>query len=101
MNELMKRIRVINDKNGWIFLENAWDDKFFIPTKLMLVVTEISEAIEGFRKHDRENFNEEIADTFIRLLDLCSGMGININKEIDKKLDVLEQRTFRHGNKKI
>jgi NTP pyrophosphatase (non-canonical NTP hydrolase) len=101
MNELMKRIRKINDKNGWLFLKNAWDDKYFLPTKLLLVITEVVEAVEAFRNHKYYNFNEEMADIFIRLLDICSGMDINIVEEINKKLDVLEKRPFRHGNKKI
>lgn len=101
MNKLMKRVREINDKNGWLFLINAWENKYFIPTKLLLVITEVAEATEAFRNQDYENFKEEIADTFIRLIDICSGMNINIVEEINKKLDVLEKRPFRHGNKKI
>ena len=65
--------------------------------KLMLVVTEIGEAAEAVRHHDDANFNEEIADTFIRLLDLTGTMGIDIEAEIAKKMAINEGRELRHG----
>lgn len=46
----------------------------------MLVVSELGEAIEAHRHGDREGFEEEIADTFIRLADLCGGLGIDIER---------------------
>jgi NTP pyrophosphatase (non-canonical NTP hydrolase) len=65
--------------------------------KLMLVVTEVSEAAEAYRKEDRENFSEEIADCFIRLYDICGSIGIDIEAEIEKKMEKNEGRSIRHG----
>ncbi len=65
--------------------------------RLMLVVTEISEAAEAVRSNDTENFKEELADTFIRLLDICGTMGIDIENEIAKKMGHNRNRPVKHG----
>ena len=53
---------------------------------LTLIASEVFEAQQALRKNDRANFKEEIADIFIRAADLCGGLGIDIEKEIIKKL---------------
>ena len=65
--------------------------------KLMLVTMEVAEAGEAVRANDRENFEEEIADTIIRLFDICGSMGIDIERRIDEKMKVNEKRPIRHG----
>jgi len=67
--------------------------------KLMLVVSELSEAAEAVRDQNLDNFKEEIADTFIRLLDICGTMDINIEYEIKKKMIVNKEREVLHGRK--
>lgn len=101
INKLMKEIREINDKNGWTMIKEAWKHRVIVPTKLCLIHSEISEALEGFRNEDFENFKEEMADILIRTFDLCSGLNIDIEKELKNKLDILRKRTFKHGNKKV
>lgn len=64
---------------------------------LMLVTTELGEAAEAIRKGDEINFREEIADTLIRILDLCGGYGIDIEDEVTRKMAVNERREFMHG----
>jgi len=71
--------RIAKEKGFW----NASND---IPTKLMLIVTELGEACEADRLGDKDNFKEEIADTFIRLFDLCGYLDIDIENEINKKM---------------
>lgn len=63
----------------------------------MLIVTELSEAMEAYRCQNKENFKEEIADAFIRLFDLCGGLGIDIEKEIEKKSRRNKNRPYKHG----
>lgn len=63
----------------------------------MLIVTELAEAMEAHRVQDQENFKEEIADSFIRLLDLCGGLGIDIEAEIEKKSSKNKTRPYKHG----
>ncbi|MBF0620162.1 MAG: nucleotide pyrophosphohydrolase [Candidatus Omnitrophica bacterium] len=74
-----------------------WDEKRNTGEALMLVVTELAEAMEAHRKQDAANFNEELADTFIRLFDLCGGMGIDIEAEIMKKCEKNKNRPYKHG----
>jgi NTP pyrophosphatase (non-canonical NTP hydrolase) len=74
-----------------------WDTKRNRGEMLMLIVTELAEAMEAYRMQDKENFNEEIADTFIRLFDLCGGLKIDIEKEIHKKMLHNKNRPYKHG----
>ncbi len=74
-----------------------WDKERNIGEALMLIVTELAEAMEGYRKKDDENFKEELADAFIRLFDLCGGLKIDIQAEINKKSDKNKTRPYMHG----
>ena len=76
-----------------------WEASQNIGEKLMLIVTEVAEACEADRKDDKENFNEEIADVFIRLFDLCGHLDINIEKEINGKMIINKGRPRLHGKK--
>ena len=76
-----------------------WDVDKNIAVKLMLTVTEISEACEADRNGDIENFKEELADCFIRLFDLVGYLDIDIEVEIDKKMKKNLERPRLHGKK--
>ncbi len=76
--------------------QTSWEN---IPTKLMLVVTELSEAMEAYRDDDHIHFNEEIADTFIRLFDICGALEMDIDAEVEKKMRVNMMRPHIHGRK--
>jgi len=66
---------------------------------IMLIVTELSEAVEADRHDDYENFKEEIADTFIRLFDMCGYFNIDVEDEINKKMEKNKKRPRLHGKK--
>jgi NTP pyrophosphatase (non-canonical NTP hydrolase) len=96
-----------------------------VPEKLMLIVTELSEAMEAYRhipldegiamvtddgfhvhpiapdcpKDDKNllNFSEELADTAIRLFDLATALDINLEHEIWQKMMANEERPHKHG----
>ncbi len=74
-----------------------WDKERNVGEALMLIVTELAEAMEAHRKKDDENFKEELADTFIRLFDLCGGLEIDIQAEINKKSEKNKARPYMHG----
>jgi len=74
-----------------------WDKKRNIPEMLMLIVSELGEALEAYRVQDKENFNEEIADTFIRLFDLAGGLKIDVEKYILHKAKINKNRPYKHG----
>lgn len=79
------------DRKGF---ETSWDN---MVEKLFLVISEAVEAGEALRTSNREGFREEIADTFIRLLDICGSVGIDAEAEIAKKMAVNEGRPPKHG----
>lgn len=95
-----------------------------INEKLLLVVTEVSEACESIRKgkmfqgflpngkdasdeefpslfetYVKDTFEDEIADSIIRLLDLAGGLGIDIGWHVEQKLRYNATRTNKHGKK--
>jgi NTP pyrophosphatase (non-canonical NTP hydrolase) len=67
--------------------------------KLMLIVTEVSEAAEAVRRGDVENLCEELSDIIIRTLHLSRGLRYDIQLAVRKKLTVNEGREFRHGKR--
>lgn len=82
--------------HGW------WDEDVdrSVPTLLCLFHSEVSEALEAYRAGDMKNFNEELADLAIRLLDACEAWNVNLDEEIAVKNAINEQRSYRHGMKK-
>lgn len=68
-----------------------------IATRLMLIVSELGEALEGLRYSDMANFKEELADVAIRLADLCGGLGIDLESEVEKKMKKNRKRGYKHG----
>jgi NTP pyrophosphatase (non-canonical NTP hydrolase) len=91
LNQLCKDVAEWREAKGF---KTGWDN---MPEKLMLVVTELAEAMEALRHDDRANFKEEIADTIIRLSDICGSVGIDIEAEIKNKMEVNKQRPHKHG----
>lgn len=68
-----------------------------VPEKLMLIVTEVAEAMEAYREGNRANFNEEIADILIRTLDLAGRLEIDIQLETLAKMKKNFNRPYKHG----
>ena len=67
--------------------------KVNVPEKLCLVHSEVSEAMEGFRKGlmddhlpHRPMIEVELADAAIRIFDLAGGLGLDIGGAIAEKL---------------
>jgi NTP pyrophosphatase (non-canonical NTP hydrolase) len=111
----------VKDKNGKI-IGVAERNKSEL---LMLVVSELGEACEALRQsrlqsnaiYDYKNgehikdktlaktrwvkdtYEDEIADCFIRLADLCQAQGIDIEWQIKNKLKFNSTRPTKHGKK--
>lgn len=123
LTEFSKDIHQGNVKRGF------YDDPKEIGTALMLIVTELAEAMESYRANNRlgagklesiqwnsnlnedfteedinqfklvvkDTFEDEIADTIIRLFDLCGWLNIDIHKHIILKLKYNSTRPYKHG----
>lgn len=102
LNDLAQEILDINTANGWsVTVPKDWIDSYKVPAILALIHSEVSEALEAFRHSDRENFEEEIANTIIRCLDLTAGMGIDIEKAVRDKMEINRGRGYKHGGKRV
>lgn len=111
-----------------------WSEKREIGTLLMLVTSELAEALEADRKSKKsdfltfnklmkmeseewseekrteffkgnfehfikDGFEDEIADALIRILDMCGGLGIDIDWHVEQKLKYNATREHKHGKK--
>lgn len=105
----------INTLNGW------WDDRNTIMESrlpgvvpmvaigcLGLVGTEVSEAIEAVRKHDRSTWSDaktkdtlvrELASTIVRCMDLAERFEMPLAEAIVEEIKANAERGFRHGGK--
>jgi len=87
-------------------VEHGWyDTERTIPELLCLIHSEVSEALEAYRKEIPENTKgciaEELADIVIRVFDMVEYLNIDIAKEVENKHNYNKTRPYRHGNKKI
>lgn len=53
----------------------------------------------SFEKLIKDTFEDELADTIIRILDLCGAKGIDIEKHIELKMKYNATRERMHGKK--
>ena len=81
-----------------------------VPTKLMLIVTEISEAMEEYRtgRNSSETYYtfgkpmglpSELADAIIRIGDLAGILEIDLESIVQEKMKYNATRTHMHGGK--
>lgn len=72
-----------------------------VPEALMLIVTEIGEAVTAWLDDDIDGFKEEFVDIIIRVLD--TAVDLDIHKGLEAGIcfkDIRNQkRGFRHGGK--
>ena len=83
--------------HGW------WEDSREIPELLCLIHSEVSEALEAYRRQIPEGqkgcLSEELADVIIRIFDLCGRHKIDIAEAVRAKHEFNKLRSYRHGNK--
>jgi len=77
-------------ETGECLLENP----YVIATKLLLIQSEVSEAMEGFRKDSmddklthRSAIETELADAVIRICDLAGALNLDLQGAIREKMD--------------
>jgi len=120
MNELRDKIYKNAKDKGF------WDQERNIGEALMLIVTELAEGLEThrstgkiklvdsmvkkamtemsdeeFKEHFavmvKDSFQDEMADSIIRILDLCGGLDIDIDWHIAAKMRYNATRSRLHG----
>lgn len=125
ITELQKQVYQIAKDHGFHEVDH---EPHIIPEKLMLIVSELSEAMEADRRKDfvsqdktdlfdlcynddgdflenqfqnyvKDTFEDELADTVIRILDLAEMLGIDLEKHIQLKSDYNKTRSYKHGGK--
>lgn len=93
-----------------------YDEKPCIPQLLMLVVSELGEALEAERKgrkapnevpadvdeayfkaNIKDTFEDEVADSLIRILDMCAYLVIDIERHVSLKMNYNRNRPYKHG----
>lgn len=121
----MKTLNKLRDEiHEYAINKGFWDNQRETGTLLMLCVSELAEAMEADRnglyadleliekdKEDfidfiwsfensiKDTFEDELADTIIRILDLCGAKGIDIEKHIELKMKYNTTRERMHGKK--
>ena len=105
IKELQIAAHAIAVSTGW------WDEERNIGELLALVHSEVSEALEEWRidedlavirmEGDKPvGFAVELADTLIRICDLCEAVGVDLNAALKIKMAYNSTRPWRHGGKR-
>lgn len=55
----------------------------------------------SFEEHIKDSMEDELADSVIRLLDLCAYLDVDIEFYIEQKMAYNEMRGFKYGGKKF
>ena len=84
-----------------------WDrtvDSIFVAKQMMMIVSEVSEAMEALRKEmDPDQISDEFADIIIRTIDLYAGMANagyvkkSLDKAVKDKMEKNISRPKKHG----
>ncbi len=110
LNQMSRLIHSNNVEKGfWNYPRNKGET-------LMLIVTELAEAMEAHRNGNlamppmdgeiekkafedfyKDTFEDEIADALIRILDMCGGFNVDIEFHVREKVKYNKGREILHG----
>jgi NTP pyrophosphatase (non-canonical NTP hydrolase) len=113
LNDYAAEVHEANSK-WWVDINTGQPIKRNVGEMLMLVVSELAEAMEGHRKAlmddklpHRTMFEVELADAVIRIFDIAAGLKIDLHGAYTEKMAYnakrvdhsLEHRKSEHGKK--
>lgn len=79
----------------------AFNSRFSNLLNIVRSPAESNEAfIQIFEQEIKDTYEDEIADTLIRVFDWAGRRGIDLNFHVKKKLEYNKTRPYKHGNKK-
>jgi NTP pyrophosphatase (non-canonical NTP hydrolase) len=92
LNDYAKEVHAAN-KKWWVDINTGEPLQRNVGEMLMLVVTELAEAMEGYRKNlqddklpHRKMFEVELADAVIRIFDIADGLGYDLEGAYQEKM---------------
>lgn len=107
ISEMVKEAHETAVQHGW------WDNPPEFGTTIALCHSELSEALEEYRKgrEPLETYRSskgcecgiavELADVILRILDYCAHVGIDIEACLEEKNNFNRTRPYKHGGKVI
>lgn len=103
--QMIQEVQEHNVDMGW----REGDTRF--AEYVALLHSEVSEMLEAWRDHKRNEYTtpegkpddvgSEIADVFIRLLDMCDVYGYNLEHEYERKMKYNRTRAYQHGGRTL
>jgi NTP pyrophosphatase (non-canonical NTP hydrolase) len=105
-DSMLVQLRINAEDCDWLHSVADTLRNNIVPAKLMLAVSELSEALESWRdtgyvghSNGLGNFMEELADTEIRVKELAHMVGGGIGKAETDKMHKNHDRPHKHGRK--
>ncbi|KJY63023.1 putative pyrophosphatase [Lactobacillus helsingborgensis] len=89
--KLQKAVMENKKKHGF----NTTDIEF----ELLRLHGEANELFEAWRKNNKKNINEELADVGIFLLGIAEMLGSDLGEDIVNKMKINEKRIYKNGVK--
>jgi NTP pyrophosphatase (non-canonical NTP hydrolase) len=92
LNEKMLQVRALADGKGFS------SDQARIWEMLALIHTEVSEATDAYKKGESfDHVGEELIDAIIRILHLCSALGLDAEALFQSKMSRNWERPYKYN----